>query len=97
MDAPKGSCALLGEGRAKSCSDQKLQMKAAALSGTGRRRASFLLFSPSWKKQAHELDLKPKCPEKVKRTPPHPPTDSRRDAIGGEVDFSDSSRADGAR
>lgn len=32
MDAPKGSCALLGEGRAKSCSDQKLQIKAAELS-----------------------------------------------------------------
>lgn len=42
MDAPEGSFALLGEGRGKSCSDQKRQIKAATLSGTGKRCASFL-------------------------------------------------------
>lgn len=47
MDAPKGSCALLGEGRAKLWLDQKLQIKAASLSGTGKRCASFLNFSRS--------------------------------------------------
>lgn len=55
MDAPKGSCALLGEGRAKSCSDQKLQIKAAALSSTGKRRASFLNFSRSSNKRTSRI------------------------------------------
>lgn len=45
MDAPEGSFALLGEGRAKSCSDQKQQIKTAAVSGTDTRCASFLNFS----------------------------------------------------
>lgn len=47
MDAPERSFALLGEGRAKSCSDQKQQIKAAAVSGTDKRCASFLNFSVS--------------------------------------------------
>lgn len=79
MNAPKGSCALLREGRAKSCSDQKLQITAAALSGTGKRRASFLNFSRSTTttKKSAQKGSKTKVPGESKEDPPPTQGDMR--------------------